>query len=474
MFCRTAEPWPHTSDMTATVAIVGRPNVGKSTLFNRLIGRRLAIVDDAPGVTRDWREGDASLGDLRFRVVDTAGLDPSPNEGLEAAVRRQTERAIQAADLILFVIDARVGVTPVDEEFAGWLRRTQTPVILVANKCEGRTARGGILDSFALGLGEPVPISAEHGEGMADLYEAVEPFVDVADQPEPDEDRGEPEETSTGEDEEAEARPLQLAIVGRPNVGKSSLLNRLVREERVLTGPEPGVTRDAIAVEWTWQGRGVRLIDTAGLRRRTRVVDRVERLSAEDTRRAIRFAEVVVLVLDATLTVDRQDLAIARSVIDEGRALVLAANKWDLVEAPGEKLAEIRDRIETSLSQVRGIPLVTISALTGQRLDQLMQAVFDIYEVWNRRVATGSLNRWLADALDRHPPPMVSGRRLRIRYATQIKRRPPTFVLFTTRPAEMPEDYLRYLANSLRETFGLEGVPLRIQWRKGENPYTDR
>lgn len=460
--------------MTATVAIVGRPNVGKSTLFNRLVGRRLAIVDDAPGVTRDWREGDASLGDLRFRVLDTAGLDPSPNEGLEAAVRRQTERAIRAADLILFVIDARVGVTPIDDEFAGWLRRAQAPVILVANKCEGRAARGGILDSFALGLGEPVPISAEHGEGMADLYEAVEPFIDVADQSEPVEDREEPEETSPGEDEETEARPLQLAIVGRPNVGKSSLLNRLVRQERVLTGPEPGVTRDAIAVEWTWQGRAVRLIDTAGLRRRTRVVERVERLSAEDTRRVIRFAQVVVLVLDATLTVDRQDLSIARSVIDEGRALVLAANKWDVVDSPGEKLAEIRDRIETSLSQVRGIPLVTISALTGQRLDQLMQSVFDIYEVWNRRVATGALNRWLADALDRHPPPMVSGRRLRIRYATQIKRRPPTFVLFTTRPAEIPEDYLRYLANSLRDTFGLEGVPLRIQLRKGENPYAER
>ncbi len=457
--------------MTATVAIVGRPNVGKSTLFNRLVGKRLAIVHDTPGVTRDWREGDAQIGDLRFRALDTAGLEEAADDPLEAGMRARTESALDRADVVLFLIDARAGVTPVDEHFANWLRRRSQPVILVANKAEGRAGAAGLYEAYELGFGDPVPISAEHGEGMGDLYDALAPYLRAA-----EETSG--EAVTDGEDggldpDDGAEGTIQLAIVGRPNVGKSTLVNRLLGEERVLTGPEPGVTRDAIAVEWSWRGRPIRLIDTAGLRRHARVTDRLEKLSVEDTLRAVRFAEIVVLVLDAQQLLERQDLAIARTVVDEGRALVVAVNKWDLVSDPTATLRRLRDRIETSLPQVRGVPLVTVSARTGAGINRLMEAVLAAYDVWNRRISTGQLNRWLAEMVERHPPPMVAGRPLRLRYATQVKRRPPTFVLFTTRPAEVPDAYLRYLVNGLREAFDLPGVPIRLTLRKGRNPYAD-
>ena len=458
--------------MTASVAIVGRPNVGKSTLFNRLVGKRLAIVDDTPGVTRDWREGEAQLGDLRFTVIDTAGLEERAASGIDAGMRAQTERALDRADLVLLLIDARTGLTPTDRHFANWLRRRPQPVILIANKAEGRAGETGRYEAYRLGLGDPIPISAEHGEGMGLLYDALAPHL--SQEPAgPEEGGGSGDGEQEGEDEEQEGGVLQLAIVGRPNVGKSTLVNRLLGQERVLTGPEPGVTRDAIAVEWSWRGRPVRLVDTAGLRRHARVTDKLEKLSAADTLRAVRFAQVVVLVLDAQAMLERQDLAIARSVIDEGRALVVAVNKWDLVEDAAAALRSLRERLEASLPQVRGVPVVTLSALTGSGVGRLMKAVFDIYEVWNRRIPTGQLNRWLADMLERHPPPMVAGRPLRLRYITQIKRRPPAFLLFTTRPAEVPEAYLRYLTNGLREAFDLPGVPIRLSMRKGKNPYAE-
>ena len=460
--------------MTFLVAIVGRPNVGKSTLFNRLVGKRLAIVDDLPGVTRDWRQGEASLADLRFNVIDTAGLEERTDSAIEAGSRTQTERALERADLILFLIDARAGVTPVDRLFASWLRRQQKPLFLVANKSEGKAAEAGIAEGHALGLGEPIPISAEHGEGLASLYDILAPFVDqeladaVTDAALDDELVEEADE-----EEDVDDRVLQLAIVGRPNVGKSTLVNRLLGEERVLTGPEPGVTRDAIATEWEWRERRIRLIDTAGLRRRARVVERLEKLSVEDTLRAIRFAQVVVLVIDAEIGLERQDLTVAEHVAAEGRALVIAVNKWDLISKSGETLRGIDDRLQTSLNQMRGTPVVPISALTGRGTDRLMDAVLSIYAVWNKRISTGPLNRWLAEALARHPPPIVGRSSLRLRYITQIKRRPPSFALFTTRPADVPDHYVRYLVNGLRETFDLPGVPIRLSLRKGKNPYAE-
>ena len=462
--------------MTLSVAIVGRPNVGKSTLFNRLVGRRIAIVDNKPGVTRDWREGEAQLADLRFRVIDTAGLEERPEGVIETGSRAQTHRALDRADLILFVIDARAGVTPVDQHFAELLRRRDQPVLLVANKSEGKLAEAAAFDAYALGLGDPIPISAEHGEGLASLYEALAPFVpDDA----PAEQAPAPAAAGAAEPDEAEeddepAATLQLAIVGRPNVGKSTLVNRLLGEERVLTGPEPGVTRDAIAVEWQWRGRPIRLIDTAGMRRHARVAERIEKLSVEDTLRAIRFAQVVVVVVDAEAILERQDLSIARLVVDEGRALVIAVNKWDLVENQSEALRTVNERLEHSLPQVRGVPVVTLSALAGRGTDRLMDAVLSIYDVWNKRIGTGQLNRWLAEMLERHPPPIVSGRALRFRYMTQVKRRPPSFALFTTRPGEVPDHYLRYLTNGLREAFDLPGVPIRLTMRRGKNPYADK
>ncbi len=444
----------------AVIAIVGRPNVGKSTLFNRLVGRREAIVDDRPGVTRDRREGAASLAGAEFTVVDTAGLEDAPPGALEAAMRRQTDAALAGADAALFLVDARVGVTALDRHFAAWLRRGAAPVVLVANKAESGRGTEGALEAYELGFGAPVVISAEHGEGLADLYEALAAFIDAS--------------AAKDERDRNEADGLlRLAIVGRPNVGKSTLINRLLGEDRLLTGPEPGVTRDAIAVDWTWKGRPVRLVDTAGLRRRARVQDRIERLSAADTDRAIRFAETVVLLLDAKDGLERQDLAIAARTIEEGRALAIAANKWDLVRDPSETLGALRDRIEASLPQVRHVPLLTVSAATGQGIDRLMRTAFKSREIWSRRIPTGALNRWLRDALEAHPPPIVKGRRLKLRYAAQIKRRPPTVAIFGSRPSAVPESYVRYLANGLRRDFDLPGVPIRILLRAAANPYDE-
>ena len=447
--------------MSFTVAIVGRPNVGKSTLFNRLIGKRLAIVDDTPGVTRDRRIGDARIADLRFAVIDTAGLEDSAAASLTGRMRRQTERAVADADLALFMIDARAGVTPVDRHFAAWLRKAGKPVVVVANKAEGRAGDAGLAEAFALGFGDPIPFSAEHGEGLSDLYDALRRHAPGA------EDDGPAEEPAADPAEE----PLQLAIVGRPNVGKSTLVNRLIGEDRLLTGPEPGITRDAIAVEWRHRGRRLKLVDTAGLRRRPRVVERIEKLSVEDTLRAIRFAQVVVLVLDAADMLEKQDLAIASLVIDEGRALVVAANKWDAIKDKPAALRKLKDRVEKSLPEVRGLSLVTVSARTGQNLDRLLDSVIRTYESWNRRLPTPELNRWLASAVDRHPPPLVQGRRIKLRYMTQTKARPPTFQLFGNQLDVLPAAYLRYLVNDLRDRFDLPGTPVRVIVRKGKNPF---
>lgn len=463
--------------MTFTVAIVGRPNVGKSTLFNRLCGLRVALVDPTPGVTRDRRYGDATLADISFRIIDTAGLDEPDGAGFEEGMQRQTMVALEEADAALFLIDARAGVTPLDKHFSDILRRSPVPVILVANKCEGKAAEAGMYEAFGLGFGDPVPISAEHAEGMINLYEVLAPLVDQYEQEQAAAKKVVPEEAPESEtdeivgDEDDPQRALQLAIVGRPNVGKSTLLNRLIGEDRVLTGPEAGVTRDSIAVEWEFEGRPLTLVDTAGLRKRARVQEKLERLSVGDALRSIRFAQVVVLVMDATQLGDRQDFTIANHAIEEGRALMIAVNKWDVVEDRGAAMQRLRDRLETSLPQAKGIPIVTISALTGDGMRKLMQAVFDLYEIWNARVPTGPLNRWLEQMLDGHPPPLVQGRRLRLRYMTQVKTRPPSFVIFSTRPGEIPESYRRYLINGLRERFGLNGVPIRITLRKGDNPY---
>ena len=445
--------------MTFTVAVVGRPNVGKSTLFNRLVGRRLAIVDDTPGVTRDRREGEARLGPLRFTVIDTAGLAEADPDSLEGRMQAQTDRAAEAADVTLLVIDGRAGVTPVDQHFADVLRRLDAPVVPVVNKCEGRGGDEGFFGAYALGLGDPVAISAEHGEGMAELYDAL-----AAHAP----------EAAIKDAAPRDERPLQLAIIGRPNVGKSTLLNRLVGDERSITGPEPGITRDSIAVEWSYKDRPVRLVDTAGLRRRARIDVKLEQLSAGETLRVIRHAEVVVLVLDALAALERQDLNIARHVVEEGRGLVVAANKWDLVKDDRAMRALIQERLGESLTQVRGMPLVTFSALTGRGVDTLMPKLFEIYDLWNKRVSTGKLNRWLRDVVGEHPPPMVEGRRLKIRYVTQVKARPPTFAVFVSKPNALPDSYGRYLTNRLRDAFGLDAVPIRLLLRAGKNPYADR
>ena len=444
--------------MTFTVVIVGRPNVGKSTLFNRLVGKRLALVDDTPGVTRDRRMGSARLGDMSFDIVDTAGLEEAFDDSLEARMRRQTDRAIDAADVALLLIDARDGVTPLDNHFAAWLRRSETPVILVANKCEGKAGSEGFYDFYALGLGDPIALSAEHGEGMADLFEALRPYCDAAE----------------GEDDEAAHPVLQLAIVGRPNVGKSTLINRLIGEDRLLTGPEAGITRDSIALDWSYRGRPLKLVDTAGLRRRARIDGKLERLSGADARRAIRYAQVVALLLDATDMLEKQDLAIARHTIDEGRALVIVANKWDLIDDKNQALQRLSDRLERSMPQIRGVPVVCVSALTGRHLERMLDAVFSIYDIWKSRIETAKLNQWLGYMVAAHPPPLASGRRIRLRYMTQIKTRPPTFAFWTSRPDAVPESYMRYLMNGLRSDFDLDGVPLRLALRKGRNPYAGR
>ena len=449
--------------MTSTVAILGRPNVGKSTLFNRLVGRRLALVDDQPGVTRDRREGEALLYGLRFTAIDTAGLEEAFDQSLEARMRAQTEKAAAEADVVLLLIDARAGVTAMDEHFADWLRQLATPVVVVANKAEGQAGEPGRLEAYRLGLGDPVPVSAEHGEGLADLHEALVPYIGEA----------LPDERSEQSDEE-EARPLRLAIVGRPNVGKSTLVNKLIGEERLLTGPEAGITRDAIAVGWDYRGQAIELVDTAGLRRRARVEAKLEKLSAGDTQRTIRFAELVVLVIDAEAPLEKQDLAIARQVLDEGRALVIALNKWDLCADKQAVLKGLRDRLTRSLAQSKGLSIVPLSALTGQNLERLMDEVLACYEVWNRRVPTGALNRWLDAVSASHPPPMKAGRPNRLKYITQAKGRPPTFALFCSHPQALPASYLRYLENALREAFDLPGTPIRIHPRRGKNPYADK
>jgi len=442
--------------MSFAVAILGRPNVGKSTLFNRLVGRRLALVDDTPGLTRDRREGEGRIADLGFRVIDTAGLEEAAPASLEGRMRAHTERALAAADVALLVIDAREGVTEADRHFAGWLRRSGKPVVLVANKTEGRATLPGVGEAYRLGLGDPVPISAEHGEGLAELYERLRPFA-----------VGQSFDTVTVERE----RSLQLAIVGRPNVGKSTLANRLIGQDRLLTGPEAGITRDAIAVDWVWRERPIRLVDTAGLRRRPRVEGKLEELSVGDALRAIRYAETVILVLDALQPFERQDLTIARLVADEGRALVLAASKWDAVAEPAAVLQQLRDRASISLPQLQGVALVPVSGLTGFGLDAMMAAVGAADEVWNRRVTTAGLNRWLAAVQERHPPPLVAGRRLRLRYIAQVNTRPPSFALFASKPGELPVSYRRYLVNALRQDFDLPGTPIRMMLRKGKNPY---
>ncbi|MEX1108185.1 MAG: ribosome biogenesis GTPase Der, partial [Dongiaceae bacterium] len=428
------------------------------------IGKRIAIVDDKPGVTRDRREGRATLGDLEFTLIDTAGLEEAESESLAARMQAQTQRAIAEADLVLFVIDARSGLIPDDRHFADLLRRSGKPTLLLANKSESRASDAGRYDAFALGFGEPLPISAEHGDGMSLLLEAMQEHLDPL------------AEADTGDtlNETAEPEPdapIAITVVGRPNVGKSTLINRLLGEERVITGPEAGITRDAITIDWEYGGRKMRLVDTAGLRRRARISERLEQLSGAETARALKFAQVVVLVLDGTESFEKQDLTIAREVLEEGRALVIAANKWDAVADTDTALKALADRIERSLPQARGIPLVTISAETGEGISRLMRRVFEIYENWNRRISTADLNRWLSGITDRHPPPMASGKSVKLRYATQIKTRPPTFAIFVNRPTELPDSYLRYLVNGLRETFGLDGVPLRITLRKGNNPY---
>lgn len=460
------------------VAIVGRPNVGKSTLFNRLVGRRRAIVDDTPGVTRDVREQPAQLGDLAFTLLDTAGWETASGEALEARMRRFTERAIEGSDVVLFLIDARSGILPLDQSFAGWLRKRSAKVILVANKCEGRAGQQGLAEAHGLGLGEPIPVSAEHGEGLSDLHEALSRHIEPM--PEEDEEELDPEAAVDADAGElTPARPLLLAIVGRPNVGKSTLLNRLVGEERVLTGPEAGITRDAIRVEWEWKGRPVRLVDTAGMRRRSRIDAKLEAASVADTLDTIRLADVVIVVLDASDMAEKQDLNIAGWVIEEGRALVIAVNKTDLLADDQSQSTKawrkLRDRLEASFAQVKDVPIVGFSAMTGRGVERLLPKVFETYEIWNKRVPTPKLNRWLREMETLHPPPLASnGRRIRLRFMTQIKRRPPTFVLSVSQPDELGNDYLRYLTNRLRDDFGMPGVPIRLAMRKPKNPYEGR
>ncbi|WP_085900715.1 ribosome biogenesis GTPase Der [Kiloniella majae] len=486
--------------MTFTVAIVGRPNVGKSTLFNRLVGKRLALVDDQPGVTRDRREGDAYLFDCRFRIIDTAGLEEAFDGSLEARMRRQTERAVEDADLVIMVIDARVGVMPIDEHFAKHLRRGKTPIALMANKCEGKVGDEGLMEAYSLGLGEPIPFSAEHGLGSSDLYDVIKEHMTRAveakasaeafekpedgleskaaseDQDKLDEDESPDDEFDDFEDDEDEEDrgPLQLAIVGRPNVGKSTLINKLIDEDRLLTGPEAGITRDAIAIEWEYRGKPLKLVDTAGLRRRSKIEDKVEKLSASDTIRALKYAQVVALVLDADGVLEKQDLTIARTVIDEGRALIIVVNKWDTCKDKEAVMQRVKDRLLTSLPQVKGIPVVTISALKGHKLNKMLDTVFEIYDVWNIRLPTAGLNRWLAELIERHPPPAPGGRRIKLKYITQARTRPPTFAISCSLPEDLPASYTRFLENNLRETFDMPGVPLRMHMKKGDNPYAGK
>jgi GTP-binding protein len=452
--------------MPFTIAIIGRPNVGNSTLFNRLVGQKLALVDDLPGVTRDRREGEARLGDLSFTVIDTAGLDEGAKGSLTARMQEQTETAIKLADALFFVIDARVGLTPTDRAFADFARRANKPVLLLANKAEGRHGEIGAMESYALGLGDPIQISAEHGEGMGELHDALSELVPEV----PEEDEYDREET----EEERARRPIRVAIVGRPNAGKSTLINHLLGEERLLTSPEAGTTRDSIAVEIDWKGRGFRIFDTAGLRRRSRIEEKLEKLSVADALRAVRFAEVVVLMMDAQIRFEEQDLRIADLIEREGRAIVIAANKWDLMESKPGQIGGLRTDADHWLPQVSGVPIVAVSGLMGDGVDRLMEAIVQAYAVWNKRVPTSALNRWFEQAIAANPPPAVSGRRLKLNYITQTKARPPSFVLFCSRADAIPQSYLRYLTNSLRETFDLPGTPVRITLREKANPFAHK
>ncbi|MEO6582605.1 MAG: ribosome biogenesis GTPase Der [Sphingomicrobium sp.] len=441
-----------------TVAIVGRPNVGKSTLFNRLVGKKQALVDDRPGVTRDRREGDATLLGLEFRIVDTAGYEDEDAETLPGRMRAQTEAAVRDADIALFLIDAREGLTPLDEEIARWLRTGATPVIVAANKAEGRGGEAGRLEAFALGLGEPLAISAEHGDGIVDLFEALRPHIEAFD--------GEPEDEG-----DTEGGPLKLAIVGRPNAGKSTLVNRMLGQERMITGPEAGITRDSITVEWTWQGQQVLLVDTAGLRKKAKVDDKLERMSVADTRRSIDRSEVVLLLLDATRGLEVQDLKIADATVEEGRVLIIAVNKWDIADNASSLFNGIKAALEEGLSQLKGVPVLTVSAKTGKGIDQILKAAFELREAWSRRVGTGELNRWFETAIETNPPPAPKGKRIKLRYITQIKNRPPTFVVFGNRTDELPDSYRRYLVNAIRRDLKLGPVPLRLSFRGSRNPF---
>ncbi|WP_416795531.1 ribosome biogenesis GTPase Der [Ciceribacter azotifigens] len=467
--------------MSFTVAIVGRPNVGKSTLFNRLVGKKLALVDDTPGVTRDRRPGAAKLIDLRFTIIDTAGLEESSPETLQGRMWAQTRAAIDEADVTLFVVDAKAGLTPADQTLAEMLRKSGKPVVLVANKSEARGSDGGFYDAFTLGLGEPCPISAEHGQGMLDLRDAIvaaigeeRAFPEADEEAVTDVDVREP--AGAAEDEEVEqeydeTKPLRIAVIGRPNAGKSTLINRFLGEDRLLTGPEAGITRDSISVEWQWRGRTIRMYDTAGMRKKARVQEKLEKLSVADSLRSIRFAELVIIVFDATIPFEKQDLHLVDLVAREGRAPVLAFNKWDLIEDPQAFLADLREKTERLLPQVRGIRAVPISGQTGYGLDRLMQSVVETDRVWNRRISTAKLNRWLESQQVQHPPPAVSGRRVKLKYMTQVKARPPAFMISCTRPEALPESYLRYLTNGLRNDFQMPGVPIRIHLRASENPF---
>jgi GTP-binding protein len=449
-----------------TVAIVGRPNVGKSTLFNRLVGRKLALVDDRPGVTRDRREGDARLLGMDFRVIDTAGYEDEDPHTLPGRMRQQTEAAVRDADVALFLIDAREGITPLDSEIARWLRAGDKPVLLVANKAESRVSEGGILDSYRLGLGDPIALSAEHGEGVADLFQALQPILEAGGENERD------------EEDDGQA-VLKLAIVGRPNAGKSTLVNKMVGEDRLITGPEAGITRDSISLDWEWPSpsgelKPVRLVDTAGLRKRAKVTDKLEKLSSADARRAIDMAELVILLLDATRGLEAQDLRIAEQVIEEGRALIIAINKWDVAENASSLFNGVKGALEEGLAQIKGIPVLTVSAKTGKGIDQLLGAAFELREQWSRRIGTGELNRWFEAAVDANQPPAPGGKRIKLRYITQVNTRPPSFVVFGTRVDQLPESYRRYLLNSMRRDLGLGPVPLRMTMRSPKNPFDDR
>lgn len=472
--------------MTFTLAIVGRPNVGKSTLFNRLVGRKLALVDDQPGVTRDLREGEARLGPMRFTVIDTAGLEEVTDDSLQGRMRRLTERAVDMADVCLFMVDARVGITPSDEVFADILRKRSAHVILTANKTEGRAAEAGLLEAYSLGLGEPVPLSAEHGLGMVDLAQALEPiakkYADRNFEPEINVvlDEDDDFDTEMDGDDEAPLIPpgkhLQIAVVGRPNAGKSTLINKILNEDRLLTGPEAGITRDAISVRTNWMGTEMRIFDTAGIRKKAKVREKLEKLSVADGLRAVKFAEVVVVLLDVNSTFEQQDLRIADLAEREGRAVVVAVNKWDLEDNKQAKLRDLREKFERLLPQLRGAPMVMVSAETGKGLDRLNEAIIKAYRTWNIRISTSRLNRWLTGMLEAHPPPAPGGRRIRMRYATQVKTRPPSFVVMCSHPDLLPTSYTRYLVNGLREVFDMPGTPIRLFMRSqsDKNPYKDK